>query len=120
LTATSACRRHFGDVEQINVKTELLTPRLGALRRTAHHVGRAGWLSTTPIRATPSNQDRHDADGTMNWGNNYGRYSNPKFDELLNRPQGTRLAKGRAPRGAEKLAWTSSGHPLAYYSRRTW
>jgi oligopeptide transport system substrate-binding protein len=24
-------------------------------------------------------------DGTMNWGNNYGRFSNPQFDELTSK-----------------------------------
>ncbi len=57
-----------------------------ALRAGDFNVGRAGWLldyddasNTLDLLKTGTKG----TDGSINWGNNYGRFSNPKFDELL-------------------------------------
>jgi oligopeptide transport system substrate-binding protein len=58
-----------------------------ALRAGDFQVGRAGWLldyndpsNTLDLLKTGTMQD-----GTMNWGNNYGRFTDPKFDDLLDK-----------------------------------
>ena len=75
--------------EQIGVKAELFNSETAvhydALRAGDFEVGRAGWLldysdpsNTLDLLSTGIMQD-----GAMNWGNNYGRYSNPEFDALM-------------------------------------
>ncbi|MEO6014034.1 MAG: peptide ABC transporter substrate-binding protein [Devosia sp.] len=76
--------------KQIGVEVELFnaeTPvHYDALNAGDFQVGRAGWLldyndpsNTLDLLKTGVKG----TDGTVNWGNNYGRYSNPKFDDLL-------------------------------------
>lgn len=76
--------------KQIGVEVELFNAETAvhydALNAGDFQVGRAGWLldysdasNTLDLLRTGIKQ----ADGTMNWGNNYGRYSNAKFDELM-------------------------------------
>ncbi|WP_375452738.1 peptide ABC transporter substrate-binding protein [uncultured Devosia sp.] len=75
--------------EQIGVKAELFNSETAvhydALRAGDYDVGRAGWLldysdpsNTLDLLATGVMQG-----GAMNWGNNYGRYSNPDYDALV-------------------------------------
>ena len=75
--------------KQIGVEVELFNAETAvhydALRAGDFQVGRAGWLldysdasNTLDLLKTGVMQD-----GQMNWGNNYGRYSNPEFDNLL-------------------------------------
>jgi len=98
--------------EQIGVKTELFNSETAvhydALRVGDFQIGRAGWLldysdpsNTLDLLRTGIAQG-----GETNWGNNYGRYSNPEFDSLME--QATKeqdLAARAALLGqAEKLA----------------
>ena len=70
------------NVELFNAETAV---HYDALRAGDFQVGRAGWLldysdpaNTLDLLKTGVSQG-----GTMNWGNNYGRYSNEEFDALL-------------------------------------
>jgi oligopeptide transport system substrate-binding protein len=76
--------------KQIGVEVELFNAETAvhydALRAGDYNVGRAGWLldyddasNTLDLLKTGTKG----TDGTINWGNNYGRYSDPKFDELM-------------------------------------
>jgi oligopeptide transport system substrate-binding protein len=76
--------------KQIGVEVELFNAETAvhydALRAGDYNVGRAGWLldyddpsNTLDLLKTGTKG----SDGTINWGNNYGRYSDPKFDELM-------------------------------------
>jgi oligopeptide transport system substrate-binding protein len=75
--------------EPLGVKVELFNAETAvhydALRAGDFQVGRAGWLldysdasNTLDLLKTGVSQS-----GEMNWGNNYGRFSNPDFDKLL-------------------------------------
>lgn len=75
--------------EPLGVRVELFNAETAvhydALRAGDFQVGRAGWLldysdpsNTLDLLKTGISQD-----GTMNWGNNYGRYSNDEFDALM-------------------------------------
>lgn len=75
---------------EIGVNAELFNSETAVhydtLRAGDYDVGRAGWLldysdpsNTLELLKTGVEQDGE----TMNWGNNYGRYSNPEFDALL-------------------------------------
>jgi oligopeptide transport system substrate-binding protein len=75
---------------QIGVKIDLFNAETGvhydALSAGDFQVGRAGWImdyndpsNMLDLLASGAKQP----DGTINWGNNYGRYSNPKYDDLL-------------------------------------
>ena len=76
--------------KQIGVEVELFNAETAvhydALNAGDFQVGRAGWLldyndpsNTLDLLKTGVKG----TDGTVNWGNNYGRYSNPKYDELM-------------------------------------
>lgn len=76
--------------KQIGVEVELFNAETAvhydALNAGDFQVGRAGWLldyndpsNTLDLLKTGVKG----TDGTINWGNNYGRYSNPKYDELM-------------------------------------
>lgn len=111
--------------QEIGVQAELFnaeTPvHYDALRAGDFDVGRAGWLldysdpsNTLELLKTGTKQP----DGSVNWGNNYGRYSNPKFDDLLNQAAAeSDLVKRAALLGeAEKLGMDEfAAIPLAYY-----
>jgi oligopeptide transport system substrate-binding protein len=111
--------------QEIGVQTELFnaeTPvHYDALRAGDFEVGRAGWLldysdpsNTLELLKTGTTQ----ADGSINWGNNYGRYSNPEFDALLDQAaaEGDLAARAALLGQAEKLAMDEFGAiPLAYY-----
>jgi oligopeptide transport system substrate-binding protein len=75
--------------EPLGVKVELFNAEVAvhydALDAGDFQVGRAGWLldysdasNTLDLLKTGTTQD-----GAINWGNNYGRYSNAEFDKLL-------------------------------------
>jgi oligopeptide transport system substrate-binding protein len=71
------------DVELFNAETAV---HYDALQSGDFQVGRAGWLldyndpsNTLDLLRTGTKQ----SDGTVNWGNNYGRYSNPEYDDLM-------------------------------------
>jgi oligopeptide transport system substrate-binding protein len=77
--------------KQIGVEVELFNAETAvhydALQSGDFEVGRAGWLldyndpsNTLDLLKSGTSQ----TDGTINWGNNYGRYSNPEFDDLMN------------------------------------
>jgi oligopeptide transport system substrate-binding protein len=110
--------------EQIGVKTELFnaeTPvHYDALRAGDFQVGRAGWLLdySDPINMLDLLKTGTMQDGTMNWGNNYGRYSNPEFDSLLDQSASQTDLEARAELlgQAEKIAMDEfAAIPLAYY-----
>jgi oligopeptide transport system substrate-binding protein len=110
--------------EQINVKTELFnaeTPvHYDALRAGDYQVGRAGWLMdySDPSNMIELLETGVMQDGTMNWGNNYGRYSNAEFDRLAAEAEKTTDLQARAElyAQAEKIAMDEfAAIPLVYY-----
>ncbi len=70
------------NVELFNAETAV---HYDALRAGDFQVGRAGWLLdySDPANTLDLLKTGVDQGGTMNWGNNYGRYSNEEFDALL-------------------------------------
>jgi oligopeptide transport system substrate-binding protein len=110
--------------EQIGVKTELFNSETAvhydALRAGDFDVGRAGWLldysdpsNTLDLLRQPIEQD-----GTMNWGNNYGRYSNDKFEELVNQATTEQdlVARAKLLGEAEKIAMDETAAiPIYWY-----
>jgi oligopeptide transport system substrate-binding protein len=110
--------------EPIGVKVELFNAETAvhydALRAGDFQVGRAGWLldyndpsNTLDLLKTGVQQE-----GAMNWGNNYGRYSNPEFDELMKQAS-TELdleARGKLLADAEKIAMDEfAAIPIYWY-----
>jgi oligopeptide transport system substrate-binding protein len=77
--------------EQIGVKAELFNSETAvhydSLRAGDFEVGRAGWLLdySDPSNTLDLLRQGVEQEGTMNWGNNYGRYSNDEFDALLDK-----------------------------------
>jgi len=75
--------------EPIGVNIELFNSEVAvhydALRAGDFQIGRAGWLLdyNDPSNTLDLLKTGVEQGGTMNWGNNYGRYSNPEFDALL-------------------------------------
>lgn len=76
--------------EQIGVKIDLFDAEVGphydALSSGDFQIGRAGWImdyndasNMLDLLKTGAKQP----DGTVNWGNNYSRYSNAEFDDLM-------------------------------------
>lgn len=110
--------------EQIHVKTELFnaeTPvHYDALRAGDYQVGRAGWLMdySDPSNMIELLETGVMQDGKMNWGNNYGRYSNKQFDELASQAEKEADLAKRADlySQAEKIAMDEfAAIPLVYY-----
>ena len=110
--------------EQINVKTELFnaeTPvHYDALRAGDFQIGRAGWLMdfSDPSNMIELLESGVTQDGVMNWGNNYGRYSNPEYDRLASEAEKEPDLQKRAElyAQAEKLAMDEfAAIPLVYY-----
>jgi oligopeptide transport system substrate-binding protein len=75
--------------EPLGVNVEMFNAEVAvhydALQAGDFQIGRAGWLldysdaaNTLDLLRTGVQQG-----DTMNWGNNYGRYSNPEFDALM-------------------------------------
>jgi oligopeptide transport system substrate-binding protein len=110
--------------EQIGVKTELFNSETAvhydSLRVGDFQVGRAGWLldysdpsNTLDLLRTGIMQE-----GTMNWGNNYGRYSNPEFNSLMDQAAAEQDLAVRAGLlgQAEKIAMDETGAiPIYWY-----
>ena len=77
--------------EQIGVKAELFNSETAvhydSLRSGDFEVGRAGWLLdySDPSNTLDLLRQGVEQDGTMNWGNNYGRYANDEFDALMDK-----------------------------------
>lgn len=76
--------------EPIHVKVELFNAEVGphydALQAGDFQIGRAGWLmdyndASNMLDLLKSGTQQ--ASGTVAWGNNYGRYSNAEYDDLL-------------------------------------
>lgn len=96
----------------IGVETELFNAETAvhydALRAGDFDIGRAGWLMdySDPSNTLELLKTGTMTAGEMNWGNNYGRYSNPEFDKLLDQAAvEADLTKRAALLGqAEKLA----------------
>jgi oligopeptide transport system substrate-binding protein len=110
--------------EQIGVRTELFnaeTPvHYDALRAGDFDIGRAGWLLdySDPSNMLELLKTGTMQDGQMNWGNNYGRYSNPEFDRLVTEAtqESDLAARAKMLGEAEKLAMDEfAAIPLAYY-----
>ena len=110
--------------EQIGVKTELFnaeTPvHYDALRAGDFEIGRAGWLLdySDPSNMLELLKTGTMQDGTMNWGNNYGRYSNAEFDSLVDQAaaEGDLTARAALLGQAEKISMDEfAALPLAYY-----
>jgi oligopeptide transport system substrate-binding protein len=110
--------------EPLGVKVELFNAETAvhydALRAGDFQVGRAGWLldyndpsNTLDLLKTGISQD-----GTMNWGNNYGRYSNAEYDKLMVQAS-TELdlkARGELLAQAEKIAMDEfAAIPIYWY-----
>ena len=110
--------------EQIGVKTELFNSETAvhydSLRAGDFQVGRAGWLldysdpsNTLDLLTTGIMQD-----GAMNWGNNYGRYSNPEFDALMKSAASEQdlVARAKMLGDAEKIAMDETAAiPIYWY-----
>ncbi|MBJ3786770.1 peptide ABC transporter substrate-binding protein [Devosia sediminis] len=110
--------------EPIGVKVELFNAETAvhydALRAGDFAVGRAGWLLdyNDPSNTLDLLKTGVDQDGTMNWGNNYGRYSNEEFDALMTQAS-TELdlvARGELLAQAEKIAMDEfAAIPIYWY-----
>jgi oligopeptide transport system substrate-binding protein len=77
--------------EQIGVKAELFNSETAvhydSLRAGDFEVGRAGWLLdySDPSNTLDLLRQGIAQGGDINWGNNYGRYSNDEFEALMNK-----------------------------------
>jgi oligopeptide transport system substrate-binding protein len=77
--------------EQIGVKAELFNSETAvhydSLRAGDYDVGRAGWLLdySDPSNTLDLLRQGIAQGGDINWGNNYGRYSNDEFEALMNK-----------------------------------
>lgn len=75
--------------EPLGVNIELFNSEVAvhydALRAGDFEIGRAGWLLdyNDPSNTLDLLKTGVEQNGEMNWGNNYGRYSNAEFDALL-------------------------------------
>jgi oligopeptide transport system substrate-binding protein len=98
--------------EQIGVKTELFNSETAvhydALRAGDFQIGRAGWLLdySDPSNTLDLLRNGIPQGGEINWGNNYGRYSNPEFDRLMEEATKEQdlAARAKLLGDAEKLA----------------
>lgn len=110
--------------EPIGVKVELFNAETAvhydALRAGDFQVGRAGWLMdyNDPSNTLDLLKTGTDQAGTMNWGNNYGRFSNAEFDALMTQAS-TELdlvARGELLAKAEKIAMDEfAAIPIYWY-----
>ncbi len=114
--------------EQIGVRAELMSAETGvhydALEAGDFTVGRAGWLLDYD---DPSNMLELLKTGvpqgdTINWGNNYGRYSNPEYDALLAKAATETDLTVRAGilHEAERLAMDQFASMPIYYYVSNW
>lgn len=115
--------------EPIHVKVELFNAEVGphydALQEGDFQIGRAGWLmdyndASNMLDLLKSGTEQ--AGGTIAWGNNYGRYSNAEYDDLLTQAM-TELdleARGQLLANAEKIAMDEFGVLPIYYYVSKW
>jgi len=110
--------------QEIGVQAELFNAETAvhydALRAGDFEIGRAGWLLdySDPSNMLDLLKTGTMSDGEMNWGNNYGRYTNPKFDELVNQAaaEGDLAKRAELLGQAEQLAMDETAAiPLVYY-----
>jgi oligopeptide transport system substrate-binding protein len=110
--------------EQIGVKAELFNSETAvhydSLRAGDFEVGRAGWLLdySDPSNTLDLLRQGIEQDGTTNWGNNYGRYSNDEFEALLDQATTEQDLAARAEMlgSAEKIAMDETGAiPIYWY-----
>lgn len=109
---------------EIGVKAELFNSETAvhydSLRAGDYDVGRAGWLLdySDPSNVLELLKVGTIQDGKMNWGNNYGRYSNDRVNELLTQAAAEGDLVKRAPMlgEAEKIAMDEIGAiPIYWY-----
>jgi oligopeptide transport system substrate-binding protein len=110
--------------EPLGVNIELFNSEVAvhydALRAGDFQIGRAGWLldyndpsNTLDLLKTGVQQG-----DTMNWGNNYGRYSNDEFDALLEQAATEQdlVARGQLLADAETIAMDEfAAIPIYWY-----
>ena len=110
--------------EPIGVNVELFNSEVAvhydALRAGDFEVGRAGWLLdyNDPSNTLDLLKTGVEQEGGMNWGNNYGRYSNEEFDALLAQASTEQdlVARGQMLADAEKIAMDEFGAiPIYWY-----
>lgn len=110
--------------EPLGIKIELFNAETAvhydALRSGDFQVGRAGWLLdyNDPSNTLDLLKTGIDQAGTMNWGNNYGRYSNDEFDGLLEQAANELdlTARGQLLADAEKIAMDEfAAIPIYWY-----
>ncbi|WP_248308969.1 peptide ABC transporter substrate-binding protein [Devosia sp. MC532] len=110
--------------EPLGVKIELFNAETAvhydALRAGDFQIGRAGWLLdyNDPSNTLDLLKDGVDQAGTINWGNNYGRYSNDEFNALMVQAS-TELdlvKRGELLAAAEKIAMDEfAAIPIYWY-----
>jgi oligopeptide transport system substrate-binding protein len=115
--------------EPIGVTVELFNAEVGphydALQAGDFQIGRAGWLmdyndASNMLDLLKSGTTQ--AGGTVAWGNNYGRYSNPEYDRLVGEAA-TELdlvARAGLMHQAEALAMDEFGVLPIYYYVSKW
>jgi oligopeptide transport system substrate-binding protein len=110
--------------EQIGVKTELFNSETAvhydSLRAGDFEIGRAGWLLdySDPSNTLDLLRSGIEQEGTMNWGNNYGRYSNEEFDALMDQATTEQdlVARAALLGQAEKIAMDeTAAFPIYWY-----
>jgi len=111
--------------EPLGVRVELFNAETGvhydALESGDFEVGRAGWLLdySDPSNTLDLLRSGVEQGGTVNWFNNYGRYSDPEYDALLDQAAaaGNDLpARAQFLGQAEKLAMDEfAALPIYWY-----
>ena len=110
--------------EPLGIKVELFNSEVrvhyDALKSGDFQIGRAGWLmdysdaaNTLDLLKTGTQQG-----DIMNWGNNYGRYSNEEFDSLMAEASVTNdlVARAALMHKAEKIAMDEfAAIPIYWY-----
>ena len=114
--------------EQIGVRTELISaeggPHYDALEAGDFEMGRAGWIMDYDDASNMLDLLKcgtKQGDG-IQWGNNYGRYCNPKYDDLLKQASTETDLVKRAGymHEAEKLAMDEFANMPIYYYVSNW
>ena len=110
--------------EQIGVKAELFNSETAvhydSLRAGDYDVGRAGWLLdySDPSNTLDLLRQGIAQGGDINWGNNYGRYSNDEFEALMNQATTEQdlAARAKLLGDAEKIAMDQTAAiPIYWY-----
>lgn len=110
--------------EPLGVNIELFNSEVAvhydALRAGDFEIGRAGWLLdyNDPSNSLDLLKTGVQQGDTMNWGNNYGRYSNAEFDALLEQASTEQdlVARGKLLAEAEAIAMDEfAAIPIYWY-----